>query len=66
LSDFGESLFFPLIFLINFFFKIPIFSLHVPAGCQPKYGRILKIFYFPLWIVAKFWLIPLVDDCQCS
>jgi hypothetical protein len=32
----------------------------------PKYNRILKFFYFPLWIGSLIWLIPLVDDLQCS
>lgn len=33
---------------------------------MPKYSNILTIFYFPLLAVAIIWLIPDVDDCQCS
>jgi hypothetical protein len=32
----------------------------------PKYSRILKFFYFPLWLCSQIWLIPLVNDLQCG
>jgi len=35
----------------------------VPAGSQ-NIKRILKIFYFHIWSIAKNWLNILVGDCQ--